>query len=181
MSNSSSQKSYWPHMILGFVAIGITLGYWTVKHSIQMPVHESNEFMMKYQSADLGANEIIEAQNRFDQKYNLALLNFKPSDFKPEHLKRKPKKIMALNSTNTVEYRVTTKDGKAVNDANVSLLITRPHTETEDQLFKDIKAQNGVYRVENIKLKNAGRYILRVRVQKGDAVAYKDTAGYLKP
>jgi 5,10-methenyltetrahydromethanopterin hydrogenase len=168
-------------MILGFVAIGIALGYWTIKHSISMPVHESNEFMMKYQKADLNANEIIEAQNRFDKRYNLEILNFRVSDFKPEHLKRKVGKILALEHKNTIEYKLTTKDGKAVNDANVSLLVTRPHTEKEDQLFKNLKAKNGIYKVENIQLKNPGRYILRVRVQKGDAIGFKDTEAYLKP
>ena len=33
-------KTYWPHMILGFLAIGITLGYWTVKSATSMPVQE---------------------------------------------------------------------------------------------------------------------------------------------
>ena len=179
--SKSNQKTYWPHMILGFVAIGIILGYWTIKHSIALPVHESNEYMMKYQQADLNANEIIEAQQKFDKLYSVKLLNFKKSNFKPEHLKRKVGDILALNKINSFEYKVTTKDGKAVNDANVSLLVTRPHTEKEDQLFKNIKAKDGVYKVENVKLKNPGRYILRVRVQKGDAIGFKDIEGYLKP
>ncbi len=181
MSNSNNQQTYWPHMILGFVAIGIILGYWTIKHSISMPVQESNEFMMKYQDADLSANEIIQAREKFDKLYNLELQNFKPSDFKPEHLKRKVKKIYALARDNTLEYRVTTKDGKAVDDAEFSLLVTRPHTRADDQLFKNIKGKNGIYRVENIKLKNGGRYILRVKAQKGDAIYFGDTEAYLKP
>jgi hypothetical protein len=168
-------------MILGFVAIGVVLGYWTVKHSISMPVHESNEFMMKYQNADLSANEIIKAQNLFNQKYTLTLLDFKPSDFKPEHLKRKAGKIMALESKNKIAYKIMTKDGKIVNDANVSLLVTRPHTDKDDQLFTNIKGQNGIYKVSDIELKNAGRYILRLRAQIGEAVAYNDTEAYFSP
>ena len=126
---NDNKKTYWPHMIIGFVAIGIILGYWTVKSAIRMPVHESNEYMMKYQKADMGANEIIEAQQRFDSRYMLALKDMKDSDFKPEHLKRKPGRIVALGSVNRISYEVTDKEGHPVTDANVSLLVTRPHTE----------------------------------------------------
>ena len=181
MANNSDKGKYWPYMILGFVAIGIILGYWTVKHAIGMPVHESNEYMMKYQTADTDANKIIEAQQRFDQRYQVRLEGMMLSDFKPEHLKRKAGPVVTLGPVNTVSYRVTDKAGQAVNDANVSLLVTRPHTEKEDQLFKEIKGENGLYTVRDLQLKNPGRYILRVRVQKGDAVGFQDTAGYYKP
>jgi nitrogen fixation protein FixH len=76
---------------------------------------------------------------------------------------------------------VTDRAGHPVPDANVTLLLTRPHTEKEDQLFKNVPYKNGRYTVENLRLKNPGRYILRVRVQKGDAIGYRDTAGYFKP
>ena len=181
MADNSDKGKYWPYMILGFVAIGITLGYWTVKHAIGMPVHESNEYMMKYQTADTDANQIIEAQQNFDQHYNVKLEGMKLSNFKPEHLKRKPGLVVALGPVNTVSYRVTDKAGQAVSDANVSLLVTRPHTEKEDQYFKEIKGENGLYTVKDIRLRNPGRYILRVRVQKGDAVGFQDTAGYFEP
>ena len=181
MANKDDKGRFWPYMILGFLAIGIILGYWTVKHAIGMPVHESNEYMMKYQKADQAANEILEAQRRFDRRYTLRLEGMKLSDFKPEHLKRKAGPIVALGPVNTVSYRVTDKAGQAVNDANVSLLVTRPHTEKEDQYFKNVPGKNGLYTVENIKIKNPGRYILRIRVQKGDAIGFQDTEGYLKP
>ena len=181
MANNSDKGKYWPYMILGFLAIGIILGYWTVKHAIGLPVHESNEYMMKYQTADMDANRIMEAQERFDRRYRVKLDDMKLSDFKPEHLKRKPGKIVALNPVNRISYSVTDREGKAVSDANVSLLLTRPHTEKEDQHFDHLPFKNGHYVLEKLTLKNPGRYILRVRVQKGDAVGYMDTPGYLKP
>ena len=181
MANNSDKGKYWPYMILGFLVIGITLGYWTVKHAIGMPVHESNEYMMKYQTAEKDANEIIEAQERFDRKYNLKLEGMKLSDFKPEHLKRKPGPIVALESKNTIRYRISDKAGNPVDDINVSLLLTRPHTEKEDQYFKEVPGEKGLYTFQNVKIENPGRYILRVRAQKGDAVKFLDTAGYYEP
>ena len=179
MANENN-KTYWPHMILGFVTIGIILGYWTVKSAIKMPVHESNEHMMKYQKADVSANEIIEAQQRFDSRYNLVLKDMKPSDFKPEHLKRKHGEIVALQGVNRISYEMTDKSGNPVSDANVTLLLTRPHTEKDDQMFASLPYKDGRYTMEKLELKKPGRYILRVRAQKGDAIGYMDTEAYYK-
>ena len=73
------EKTYWPHMIFGFLAIGITLGYWTVKSAVSVPVQESNEFMMKYQQADMNINEITKRKALFDQNYKIELLDAKKS------------------------------------------------------------------------------------------------------
>jgi len=181
MAKDKQNQTYWPHMILGFVVIGITLGYWTIKSAIKMPVHESNEHMMKYQKADLNANEIIEAQQRFDARYRLKLEGLKPSDFKPEHLKRRAGTVMALEPVNTLRYRLTDREGNPVSDANVTLLLTRPHTEVDDRTFPNLPYTDGAYTLEKLEIQKPGRYILRVRAQKGDAIGYMDTEAYLKP
>ena len=168
-------------MILGFVAIGFVLSFWTVKSTVGMPVHESNEYMMKYQVADKGANEILEAEKLFDDRYRIELIGMKLSDFKPKHLKRKDRKIVALEKSNTITYRISDLNGKGVDDANVSLLLTRPHTEKDDRSFRNIKGNDGLYTLKNVEIEKPGRYILRVRAQVGDAVKYMDTEAYLKP
>jgi hypothetical protein len=55
-------------MILGFLAVGVTLSYWTVKSASSIPVQESNNYMMKYQQADMNINEIIKRKALFDHK-----------------------------------------------------------------------------------------------------------------
>jgi len=177
----SSEKSYWPHMILGFLGIGIMLGYWTVNSAINMPVNESNRYQKKYQQADMGINDIIEAQQRFDAHYRVVPIDFRESHFKPnEFLKRKHGKIVALAKQNQLQYRLQTLAGAAVNDANVSFLLTRPHTVADDQKLDALKAENDVYSVK-FDLKNPGRYTLRLRVQKGDAVGFIEQEAYLQP
>ena len=103
------------------------------------------------------------------------------SDFKPEHLKRKVDSVVALKRRNDIGFRVTDRDGNAVTDANVTLLLTRPHTRSEDRLYSDIPYADGIYKVEGVEVKKPGRYILRLRVSIGDAVGFMDTEGYLKP
>jgi len=179
---NSEERSYWPHMILGFLAIGITLGYWTVSSAINMPVNESNRYQKKYQQADMGINEIIEAQTRFDDQYRIMPIQFVKSDFKPnKFLKRKHGDIIALSKENSLQYKVETASGTAVNDANVSFLLTRPHTVVDDQKFENISAAQGIYTIPTFKLEKPGRYTLRLRVQKGDAVGYLEHEAYFEP
>ena len=183
MGNKQTDDSgkYWPYMILGFLFIGITLGYWTVKHAIGLPVQESNEYMLKYQTADKNADKIVEQQMKFDKNYNVKLQGLEKSDFKPEHLKRKPKQVMALQESNNIAYIVTDKNGKVISDANVSMLLTRPHTRKDDKMYPELKFKDGAYRLDNLPIKKAGRYILRVRVSIGNDVGFMDTPAYMKP
>ncbi len=177
----TKEKSYWPHMILGFLGIGIMLGYWTVSSAIHMPVNESNRYQKKYQQADMDINDIIEAQQRFDAHYRVVPVGFKKSSFKlNEFVKRKHGDIVALAKENQLTYRIQTLSGDEVNDANVSFLLTRPHTVEDDQKFASLSAKQGLYSI-TFSLEKPGRYTLRLRVQKGDAVGFMEHEAYLAP
>jgi len=178
---NSSEKSYWPHMIVGFLGIGIMLGYWTVSSAINMPVNESNAFQTKYQQADMHINEIIEAQERFDARYKVKLVGAKESTFKPnEFLKRSHGKIIALQKHNVLQYSVQTLSGEPVDDANVTFLLTRPHTVVDDQKMSVGNDKANAYLV-TFDLEKPGRYTLRLRVQKGDEVGFLQHEAYLEP
>ena len=180
-NNSDGGGKYWPYMILGFIFIGLFLGFWTVRSAISMPVSESNEYQRKYQDADININQIIEAQQRFDAKYILEPIDFKRSDFKPTDFARKHGEVVALNKTMQVAYRLTDQNGQAVNDANVTLLLTRPQTRDDDKTFANLKANAGVYSTPEFTIEKPGRYILRLRAQVGDAVGFMEHEAFLKP
>jgi nitrogen fixation protein FixH len=180
-NNSSGSGKYWPYMILGFLFVGLFLGFWTVQSAISMPVSESNAFQKKYQDADVNINRIIEAQQRFNAQFTLEPVDFKLSDFKPREFARKHGQVIALTKTMRAAYRLTNKQGQAVNDANVTFLLTRPQTRDDDQTFANLPAKNGVYATPEFTLPKAGRYTLRLRVQVGDAIAFMEHEAYLKP
>jgi len=181
MKQENDSGKYWPYMILGFLFIGITLGYWTIKNTISLPVHESNAFMKKYQDADKHAVDIEEAQARFDAKYNVNFSGLEKSDFKPKHLKRKPHIHYALAENNSVLFKVFTKDGKAVTDANITLLVTRPQTEKDDFTLKSIQNNHdGSYLAKDIKITKKGRYILRTKIDVAKDTKYLDIYGFRK-
>jgi len=179
MSKKDDSGKYWPYMILGFLAIGITLGYWTIKNTISLPVHESNKFMQKYQSADKNANEISEAEAKFDSKYSVELSGLQSSNFKPKHIKRKAHKYYKLDNINNITVTVKSKDGSSVEDVKLVALLTKPETGMYDVDIKNILNKGkGVFEIKELKVAKPGRYILRLKLSNKDAIKYVDYYGF---
>jgi len=180
----NNQKTYWPHMILGFLAIGITLGYWTVKHAISLPVQEVNTYMMKYQQADLSMNDILEKKETFDKKYTIKLNDVKTM-IMTDNINSKipqPDAVMLAKGKNNFSYILSKKDGTIVANANVSFLLTRPHTVQDDIMIKKVTFENGMYSTPELNIKKAGRYSLQFRAKIDEnTIGYLETPAYLKP
>jgi len=184
MAKKANEISYWPHMILGFLIVGVMLSYWTVKSASSIPVQESNEYMMKYQQADMNINEILHQKARFDSKYRIALVDAPMQKVELENAKRaKAENAVVLQAgKNTFSYKISDHSGNAYADANVSFLLTRPHTRDDDQLMLEVPFKDGLYVVENVEVKKPGRYILRLKADVGEgAVGFSQTPAYLKP
>ncbi len=179
MSKNNDSGKYWPYMILGFLFIGITLGFWTIKSTISLPVHESNSFMQKYQDADKGANEIVESQARFDSKYELVIDGLSKSDFKPKYLKRKAHVHYKLDSTNSLSIKVSSKSGASVDGISAVALLTRPQTELDDKKLKCIKIDAGTFEIKDFSVQKFGRYIIRLKISdESNDTKYLDIYGY---
>ncbi len=183
MAKKTKEKSYWPHMIVGFLLVGITLGYWTVKTTISMPVHESNEYMLKYQKADYNINKIMDKEALFNKDYSIEIVNAPMETLELENVKRAKaeKSIVLVNGQNSFTYRIIKKDNTFVPDANVTFLLTRPHTTKEDILVENVAAKNGAYHIDDINITKPGRYTLQLRAKVGDATGYSNIPAYLKP
>ncbi len=176
-------KTYWPHMILGFLAIGITLGYWTVKSATSMPVQESNQYMLKYQMADININKIMELKQAFDKAYTIKLLDVETmvmtDNVNSNRPQPNPVKLSA--GINDFSYEIVSKDGSKVSDANATFLLTQPHSRTEDQLFTNVPYGDGKYQIKGVEIKKAGRYTLQFRAEVADTMGYSEISAYLKP
>ena len=179
----NNQKTYWPHMILGFLAIGLTLGYWTVKSATELPVQEVNKYMMKYQNADMSINEILGKKQAFDKDYTIELKNVVTmvmTDNVNSNIPQ-PDVVKLAHGDNHFSYVVLTKEGQVVNDANVSFLLTRPHTRIDDVMIESVPFKNGTYTTEVLNIQKPGRYTLQFRAAMGEKVGYSEIAAYLKP
>lgn len=179
----NKEKTYWPHMILGFLTIGITLSYWTVKSASSMPVQESNEYMLKYQMADMNINEIMERKIAFDKAYTIALLNVETMVMTDNvnSNRAQPNPVKLAKGMNTFDYEVVSKNGTKVSDANVTFSLTQPHSRKEDQLFTNLPYIDGKYQVRDVNITKAGRYTLQLRAQVGDTIGYSEISAYLQP
>ena len=178
----NKEKTYWPHMIVGFLLLGITLSYWTVKSATSLPVQESNEYMMKYQQADMNINEILESKAEFDQRYTIEIVGAKTEMYKLENAKRAKAEdsIVLTQGKNSFTYVVTSKDGTAVSDANVTFLLTRPHSVKEDKYVENVPFTDGKFQVNDIDIEKAGRYTLQLKAKIGEVTGYSQVPAYLK-
>ena len=183
MAKKNKEKTYWPHMIVGFLFLGITLSYWTVKSATSMPVQESNEYMLKYQQADMNINEIIKRKKLFNNKYRIELVNAQSAMQEIENAKRAKEEssIVLKEGKNSFAYRVVDTKGVLIKDANVTFLLTRPHTRKEDLLVENIPVVDGTFEIDNVSITKPGRYILQLRAKIGDAIGYSEMPAYLKP
>jgi len=182
MGKRKKETSYWPHMILGFLVVGISLSYWTVKSASSIPVQESNEFMMKYQQADIHFNDIMKHKALFDKDYRIQI-EAETTMHKVENSKafKELRSVVLHKGENRFVYYVTRNDGTPVSDANVTFLLTRPHTVNDDLRIENVPFKNGTYTVEGVEIQKAGRYILQLRAKIGDAIGYLEVPAYLEP
>ena len=180
---SNSKKTYWPHMILGFLMLAIVLGYWTVKAASSMPVQETNDYMMKYQQSDININDILSRKKAFDKNYTIKLTDVETIVMTDNiHSNRpQPDSVKLVMDTNHFSYSITDKAGNAVSDANASFLLTRPHTVVDDQMIEVVKGKNGTYATPDLNISKPGRYTLQFRATIGETTGYLSTEAYLQP
>ena len=179
----NNKKTYWPHMILGFLAVGLTLSYWTVKSASSLPVQESNQYMMKYQMADIGINEILESKQAFDQGYTIQMQNVEMMVMTDNINSNRPQPnvVKLKKGINNFSYLVAKKDGTVVKNAKVSFLLTQPHSRKNDQYIEHISFDNDSYKVLDIAIEDTGRYTLQLRVIMPEGIGYSKISAYLKP
>ncbi len=178
----NSKKSYWPHMIMGFLMLAIVLGYWTIKATSSMPVQETNDYMMKYQLSDIHINKILESKKEFDKKYTIALQNVKmivvTDNINSKRIQGD--KVKLQSGKNSFTYLITDKAGNPVSDLNASFLLTRPHTTVDDQMIEVVKGVDGRYTTPQIDITKAGRYTLQFRAKAPEGTGYTSHEAYLK-
>ena len=139
----------WPIGIAIAIVCVISMGAWTIVETAKEGLQESDIYMTNYQDADTDANKLINARIAFNKKYNLEYLG---------------KQLNAQNAQ--LVYKITTKDGKGVNDAKLKVIVTRPQTHNEDMTLVNPKIDNGIYSFET-KLPGIGRWDIMASVEVG--------------
>ena len=170
-------------MIIGFLLLAIVLGYWTVRAAKSMPVQETNDYMMKYQQADININDILKSKQRFDNQYLIELKDVEMMVMTDNVNSNRVQydQVRLAMGPNRFSYAITDKAGSAVSDANVSFLLTRPHTTVDDQMIDVVSRSGERYVTPEINISKPGRYTLQLRVKIGNDTGYSHIEAYLQP
>lgn len=150
MAENKNPGRKWPWIIVGSILGVVGLSYWTVKIAINNPVQLSDLDMQDYHHFDHDANGIIKARIAFDKKYDIAYVT---ETFTPEKA--------------IVKFKITNKNGEAVDDANLTLRITRPGTHEFDEALELDNVSGGVYTFKTTTLPKPGRWDILARIKVG--------------
>jgi len=145
----------WPWIVLGSILGVVGLSYWTVNIALNNPVQLSDLDMQDYRHFEHDANENIRAQIAFDKKYSVEYVT---ETFKPEGA--------------SIAFKVTTRSGDPVDDANFTVRVTRPGTHEFDRNVSVVKVQDGLYSFETVTLPKEGRWDVLTLVNIGNDHRY---------
>ena len=141
----------WPIGIVLSILGLILLSVWTIKQANRNPVVVDDYYFDTYQNVERNINDIIEKQQAFDKKYNITI------DAKAFHIGK-----------NGLAVTVTTKANTPVDDANITVKITRPDTDEFDKKPKLKSVQNGQYTFEAFDIEKIGRWQIMTKIATPD-------------
>jgi len=122
----------------------------TVMITSSANIQETNEYMTNYQSAEQNANDYINNKIAFDKKYKIS---YTSND---------------LTQSADVLFKVTTITGTVVENAKLTILVSRPETHIYDQKLESTILKNGNYIFENVKFEKVGVWDIITKVEIGE-------------
>jgi nitrogen fixation protein FixH len=155
MGKLISSGKLWPYAIGGSIILIFGACVATIVVAAKLPVSKADTYMMGYHQADANANDLINARIAFDKKYKISYVTDGISQDK-----------------SVIKYKVTDLDGKAVKDAKIKVVVTRPNSHDYDQELSSYKFENGLYVFDPIKLEVPGRWDIMAKVDVGDLERY---------
>lgn len=127
-NSPTNKKTFWPYGILLslFAIVGACIA--TIIYASNYPVYEDDSFLSKYQEVDYNFNEIKLKDENFKNSYQVSL-NLKPQ------IDKKKREFFEVKPAQVLVFRVAERDdlSKSASDINATLLLTRPHTNKQDE------------------------------------------------
>ncbi len=154
---SKQKANYWPHGIVLAIFGVFGLCVWTVNIAVHNPIELDSFYFDSYQHVEQNYNDIINSQKAFDKKYSVEI----------------PKKNFVIGVNNLVLGVRETEGAKAIDDANITLVITRPDTQRYDKKPKLLSVANGLYTFENFDIEKLGRWQIMSKVTVGELTTFK--------
>lgn len=161
MASVKSERNYWPHAVIGMILGTIVACGWTIKIALDNPVEMDTFYMEKYQKVDQNINEILELQDKFNAKFNLA--------YSTEKLEI---------GQNSMTLKLTDKNGQAVNGADITMMLSRPDTNKENKQLRATHVENGNYTFGPFEINKPGRWQILSKIEMGEFKGYHKNEAY---
>jgi hypothetical protein len=141
-----SNGKIWPYSIAVAIAMVFLFCVATVYVTSQNHINESNLYMEGYHKVDADANKILEAEIAFNKKYTISYIENQLS-----------------TKSSLIEYKIVDKDNNPINNATISLMITRPDANIDIKPTNPT-VKNGIYTFKDIKLPREGRWDIMAKI-----------------
>jgi len=161
VQTQKAERNYWPHTIIAMIVACIIACGWTIKIALDNPVEMDTFYMEKYQKVDQNINEIIELQTKFDAAFDLS---YSTEQF--------------VMGQNTMTLKLTDKSGKVVNNANITMMLSRPETNKDNKQMKPSKVENGLYTFGPFDIQKPGRWQILSKIEMDEFKGYHKSEAY---
>jgi len=157
------EKNYWPHAIVVVLCFMVFACAMVVKIAMDNPVQMDSFYLEKYQQVDENINEILTKQKEFEENFTLSYGTKKFTMGKDNSFKMSIKNL---------------KDQSVVENAEITLVISRPDSNEFNQEFRLQKATNGVFVFDGIKTEKPGRWQILTKIKIGDMSSFNQYEVY---
>lgn len=161
MDKVKNERSYYPYVVIGMILGCVVACGFTIKIAVDNPVEMDTFYMEKYQQVDHSINTILELQEKFNAKFDLA---YSTEKFE-----------MGQNS---IMLTLTDKSGAPINDAKMTMMLSRPDSNKENKQFNPSKVENGNYTFGPFDINKPGRWQILSKIERGEFKGYHKNEAY---
>jgi len=156
-----TERNYWPHAIVGMILGCVVACGYTIKIALDNPVEMDTFYIEKYQKVNQDINEIMELQAAFDAAFDLS---YSTEQF--------------VIGQNTMTLKLTDKSGKVINNAAITMMLSRPETNKDNKQMKPSKVENGLYTFGPFDIQKPGRWQILSKIEMGEFKGYHKSEAY---
>ena len=162
----SSKKSFWPYGILLSIFAIIIACIATIVFASNYPVYEDSYYFSKYQDVKYNYADIEAKQKAFEREFKLSL-KLEPSLDKKRRVfyeLSQPIKPLGIN--------IKSPNQASLKELKIQALLTRPHTNEQDEELKINSLENGDFLISLPNLEK-GRWQIALKLENSsDQIAF---------
>ena len=154
---NNNKINLWPYAIAGSIFAVFGLCVWTVKETSENPVEMDSFYFENYQKVEENYGKILKDQKAFDKKFKTDVI---PSKF-------------FMGKDSRVDIKLVNKESNiGVNDANMTIVITRPDSSKFDKHLKLLSVKDGVYHFSPFVVNKPGRWQIMTKIKKDNLISF---------